>query len=381
MAAAIMTYSSSVSSKTSGHGIKVRLTNRNTLMPLLALVMILHVTVLVRYTNHRLSLTDTPWKTEAMSPVWDTTMLPAPPQPPSTEQKKKLVVFNALGRREAIQYSWFHKRNHFADWDCIAFLYVDDRVVPENDFYLMQLQQPTENDSTACTVIRTPNVAWGVFLQYLAPPFVQQYEYIALMLDDVFLPVSGPHPIRIPKLLESIEKYNLSSISPSIQGGTWSVMNGELDLHAHYQGRSTRHCLVRPSMIETYSQIFTKQSWQCYYPFFHAKAGCGWGLDYCFAQYCAEQSASLAVDYNMVGYHLEFFSKGNNSWFNETHRALVTSGTNLTFPKIKRLRHLPFYKSQQKLPDTILYVARRYNCAQTNDSLVGIWECPHDHEQ
>ena len=372
-----MTYSTSLSNRRS-HGIKVLLTYRNTIMSLWALVMTIQVTVLVRYTNHRLSLSVTPWNTEALSPIWETTMLQPPPS--SEEKKKKLVVFNALGRREAIQYSWFHKRQHFADWDCIAFLYVDDTIVPEDDFHLMQLQQPTENDSTTCTVIRTPNVAWGVFLQYLAPPLVQQYEYIAVMLDDVFLPTAGPHPVRIPKLLESIEKYNLSSISPSIVGGTWDVMNGELDLHANYQGRSTRHCLVRPSMIETFSQIFTKQSWQCYYSFFHASAGRGWGLDFCFAQYCAEQSAGLAVDYNMVGYHLELVTKDNSSsWFNETHQALLTSGTNLTFPTIMRQTNMQFYKNDRRGRAQNLYVARRYKCAKSNNSLVGTWECPNDH--
>ena len=242
----------------------------------------------------------------------------------------------------------------------------------------MQLQHTTDNDSTTCTVIRTPNVAWAVFLQYLAPPLVQQYENIAVMLDDVFLPTSGHHPVRIPKLLESIERYNLSSISPSIQGGTWPVMNGQVDRHSTFQGRSTRHCLVRPTMIETYSQIFTKQSWQCYFTFFHAKAGCGWGLDFCFAQYCAEHAASLAVDYNMVGFHLE--GRSHSSWLNDTHRALVTRGTNLTFPKIKRHQHLQFYKTKKKGFAGNLYVARRYQCANANKTLAGIWECPNDHD-
>ena len=205
---------------------------------------------------------------------------------------------------------------------------------------------------------------------------VQQYEYIAVILDDVFLPVSGPHPVRVPKLLESIEKYNLSSISPSIVGSFWSVMNAEAGRHANYQGISTRHCLVRPTIIETFSQIFTKQSWQCFYSFLHYTAGRGWGLDFCFPQYCGHQSASLAVDYNMIGYHLE--KSHRTSWLNDTHRALLTSGTNLTFPKIYRQEDQEFYQAQRKGRAYNFYVARRYQCARSNNSLVGIWECPHD---
>ena len=154
--------SSFSSNSTSGYDIKSRLSRRNALISLVILVLFIQITVFVRYTNTRLSLSVTPWNTETLhlSPVLDTTILP--PQP-SSELKKKLVVFNALGRREAIQYSSFHKRQHFADWDCIAFLYVNETIVPEDDFHLMQLQQTTDNDSTTCTVIRTPNVAWGVF--------------------------------------------------------------------------------------------------------------------------------------------------------------------------------------------------------------------------
>ena len=199
------------------------------------------------------------------------------------------------------------------------------------------------------------------------------------MLDDVFLPTSGPHPIRIPKLLESIEKYNLSSISPRIVGSYWSVMNAEGRRHAHYQGRSTRDCLVRPTIIETFSQIFTKQSWQCFYSFLHYTSGRGWGLDFCFPQYCGHQSASLAVDYNMIGYHLE--KSLCRRWLNGKYRALLTSGTNLTFPKIYRKEEQEFYHVQRKGPAYNLYVATRYQCARSNNSLVGIWECPHDSKE
>ena len=148
--------SSSSSNSRSGYDIKSRFSRRKSLISLVISLVIIQVTVLVQY---RLPLSVTPWNTETLHlpPVLDTAMLP--PQP-SSQLKKKLVVFNALGRREAIQYSWFHKRQHFADWDCIAFLYVNETSVPEDDFHLMQLQQTTDNDSTACTVIRTPSVAW-----------------------------------------------------------------------------------------------------------------------------------------------------------------------------------------------------------------------------
>ena len=177
-----------------------------------------------------------------------------------------------------------------------------------------------------------------------------------------------------------MEKYNLSAISPSIVGCTWHVINGEMSTHAEYGGRSTRHCLVRPSSIETFCQVFTQASWQCFYSFLHARGGCGWGLDFCFAHYCAHQAATLAVDYNMVGYHLEFPSAESRqlSWFNDTHRALVTAGTNLTFPAIQRHVDMDFYAKQRLGHAYNLYVAQRYNCPESNNSLVGIWSCPND---
>ena len=153
-----------------------RCNNNACVVLLLCVVVILQVARLLQVTeqehhHHLHTAVDPPVWTPP--PAWWTT-----PNPVTANRSKNLVVFDALGRREAIQYSWFHKRQHFAHWDCIAFLYVDESIVPEDDYHLRQLQQPTEHDSTACAVIRTPNVAWGVFLQYLAPPLVQQYQLL-----------------------------------------------------------------------------------------------------------------------------------------------------------------------------------------------------------
>ena len=185
----------------------------------------------------------------------------------------------------------------------------------------------------------------GFFLQHLAPPLVKHYHYIAIVLDDIFLPDQGSRPIHVPRLLEQMEIFNLASISPGIVGSSWTMMNPDMN-HHYLDQESTTNCLVKVPMIETFFQIYTNKAWNCLYQFLNYKGGRGWGYDLCFSHYCANHGASLAVDYGMVGYHLEKYQLSNNN--NQLDEARKT--TNLTFPtKIKRHLRMSFYDKDKAI--------------------------------
>ena len=182
-----------------------------------------------------------------------------------TDKKKNLVIVNAVGQRSNLPLNVHAMDNHFSqdDWDCILFMYMNETVIPDDDDNLWKLQQEER-----CAVIRTPGIPWGVFLQFLPPLLVNQYEYIAVLLDDIYLPRQGKRPINVPRLLSQMQTHNLSSITPGIVSDNHRVLNP--NKHKDYQD-----CLVEVKFIETFFQIFTLPAWKCFYNLLHYKGGRG----------------------------------------------------------------------------------------------------------
>ena len=207
--------------------------------------------------------------------------------------EKKLLIMNALGRPENLPFMVHAKQRHFDDWTCIAFLYVNETKVPENHDNLVQLRKE------GCTVIRTPGVHWGIFLQYLPPVLIETFDYVAVLLDDMYLPDSGPTPINIPRLLQHIKQHNITSISPAVMGDPHRILN-----HPYARGNDKTYatCLTEIKFINTFLQIFTREAWSCYYNMLHYTGGRGWCYDTCLLQHCGGR---LAVDYTQVAFHLE----------------------------------------------------------------------------
>lgn len=206
------------------------------------------------------------------------------------QTKKNLIVINALGRNETLKYNVFAKRHHFKNWDCIAFMYVTESVIPDNNQELMSLK------TQGCSIIRAPRLFWGVFLQFLPPPLVSKYEHIAILLDDVHLPIAGPFHVLVEKLIQKMKIYNLTSISPAVSGAS----HNEILPGGNY---SLFKCIAAVKYIETYFQIFTIEGWNCFYAMLHHSGGRGWCYDTCYRRFCP--SVKLAIDFSQVAYHLE----------------------------------------------------------------------------
>lgn len=126
----------------------------------------------------------------------------------------------------------------------------------------------------------------------LTPELVRQYKYISVVLDDLFAPIHGDSAVSMPKLLQRMERHNLSSISPSIKGATWPST------------RPRKACLWHVHVIETYFQIFTRDLFICWHSFMHYSNLQGWCLDACLHNQLCPSISNLAVDTTMIAYHL-----------------------------------------------------------------------------
>ena len=204
--------------------------------------------------------------------------------------KKNLLVIDAVGRQSNLQYNVHAVQHHFHhdDWECLVFLYVHQTVIPDDDDDLEKLRTTYK-----CTIVRTPGVSWGTFLQFLPPMLTNQFQHIAIMLDDTYLPTKGDRPINIPRLLETMQIHNISSMSPAIIGDSHGVF--EPPDHGG-------NCVREIGFIETYVQIFTTEAWQCYYSMLHHDGARGWCYDLCFRGVCG---VKLAVDNSQAAFHLE----------------------------------------------------------------------------
>ena len=253
------------------------------------------------------------------------------------------MVVNAIGRRAYLPYTVHAIQHHFSHddgWDCIAFMYVNESHIPDSDQHLTLLR-----DNLGCTVIRTPGMYWGIFLQFLSPTLVvPQYEYIAILLDDVFLPHQGDHAIHVPRLLHQMKVHNVTSLSSGIVGENHALLNPTM--HAEYDD-----CLVQVQYIETFFQLFTAQAWKCYYSMLHYNGFRGFGYDVCFRHVCGGR---LAVDYRQVGYHLD------RAMDQIPLEALNGTGLDSSTGRAKRIRQWGMYKDPGQ--SVVRHVRNKFDC-------------------
>jgi hypothetical protein len=205
-----------------------------------------------------------------------------------------LVIFNNLGKIHNLPLVEHARRTIFKPdkWDCIAFLIADEEHIPDDDPILRGLQ-----DELDCTIPRTPgSMLWGDYLQFITPTLVSNYDYFALVLDDIFIPDRGPNPVDADKMLENMETYDIQVMSPGIVGDTWKY--AEIAKEMGLDG-----CIVEPSFIETYVELFTRDAWKCYYKMLHYTGSKGWWYDVSFKYKCPD--FRLGQDYSMTAWHMD----------------------------------------------------------------------------
>ena len=134
------------------------------------------------------------------------------------------------------------------------------------------------------------------FLQYIFPTFVSNYDHIALVLYDMFIPDQVLHVVDVDKMIKNMSKYNIQVMHPGIVGDTWESIN-----NAEKEGLD--HCICEVQFIETYVQVFTRDGCTCFYKMLHYSGSKGWCYDICFKSQCPE--FRLGQDYSMLAYHMD----------------------------------------------------------------------------
>ena len=224
----------------------------------------------------------------------------------ATPVGENLVAFVALGERSSIATVHHNVHAHFLGWDCIVFVHKDESIISPSDHLMKEI-------GSMCTIVRLPGLYWIHFLMTLTPELTRHYKYIAIVLDDLFAPVHGDTAVNMPKLLQRMEQFNLSSISPSIKGAIWPTT------------LPREPCLWHVHHIETFFQIFSQDLFICLHSFMHFSNSQGWCLDLCLDKQLCPSISNLAVDATMIAYHLGT-SKSLSEFVPES--ALV--GTNLS---------------------------------------------------
>ncbi len=204
-----------------------------------------------------------------------------------------LVVYNSLGRQHNLALVEHSRRNVFKkeEWDCVAFMFGTEERIPDNDEYLITLR-----DELGCSISRTPGVQWGNFLQFVTPTFVSNYDYVALVLDDIFIPDRGKGIVNPNKMIENMKKFSIDVMSPSI------VADGH-GLREVAKRKGFDGCLMEVDMIETFVQFFSRDAWECYYKMLHYTGGKGWCYDLCFQSQCPD--LRMAQDFSMISWHMD----------------------------------------------------------------------------
>ena len=66
-------------------------------------------------------------------------------------------------------------------------------------------------------------------LQQIIPTFVWKYNLIAIVLDGMFIPDTGPTKANVPKMLSNMKRYNIDllqlGINSIVEGMTGELYN------------------------------------------------------------------------------------------------------------------------------------------------------------
>jgi len=206
---------------------------------------------------------------------------------------KNLVVFNAIGKRNNIPLIEHARKRVFTPdkWDCIAHMVSKEDTVPDDDPHLRALI-----DELDCSVPRTPALYWGDLLQFITPTLVSKYEYIALVLDDMFIPHEGERAFDANLFVERMKKYNIGVMQPAVDNDTWNTI-------AVSKNFGVNGCIAEVPFIETYLEVFSRDAWKCFYSNLHYIGSRGWCYDLCFKKTCSE--FVTAQDFTMITYHMD----------------------------------------------------------------------------
>jgi len=212
----------------------------------------------------------------------------------------KLVCIVAVGRKESLQAVSHNIYRHFSGWDCIVFVWASEYDLSSNN------SKEFQKIANMCTIKRHENMNWGDFLFKISPAMLKEkrYAYVAILLDDVWLPSKGNHVVLVPRLLARMAKNNIDVASPAVWGA-------HRDTTMPKKWPSNK-CIMSVHYVEIFFTIYTVDMWLCLYNTLLDKNNSGgWCYDKCLKLKCG---GTHGIDYTMVAQHLQakppFFSAG-----------------------------------------------------------------------
>jgi hypothetical protein len=167
-----------------------------------------------------------------------------------------LVVFNSIGRVATMHHVLHTLSAHFSDpteWQCVAMVWGRHMALK----MALRATSLHPDGPLACVLHVSTGARWGDFLHLLTSAVVTRFEHVAVLLDDLFAPASGPFAIHVPRLLEAMQTHQLGGISPAIFGAHAKPM-----LHLTGNKRA-RACVRYVRGIEVFFSIYTHAAWSC----------------------------------------------------------------------------------------------------------------------
>ena len=206
---------------------------------------------------------------------------------------KNLVVFNAIGRKSNLILIEHARRNVFSQdaWDCIAFMYADEDHIENDAKYLQSLK-----DDLGCSISRMPGLHWGDFLHFISPTLTSNYDYISIVLDDVFIPHSGEHNVDVHEMIVKMKENGIDVFSPCVINDTFESLKKA-------QRKGFEECIGEVDYIEIYVKLFTREAWVCFFNMLHYSGKRGWFYDVLFKDFCP--NLTLAQDFSMWAWHMD----------------------------------------------------------------------------
>lgn len=169
---------------------------------------------------------------------------------------RNLVVFNSIGRVATMHHVLHTLSAHFSDpteWQCVAMVWGRHMALK----MALRATSLHPDGPLACVLHVSTGARWGDFLHLLTSAVVTRFEHVAVLLDDLFAPASGPFAIHVPRLLEAMQTHQLGGISPAIFGAHAKPM-----LHLTGNKRA-RACVRYVRGIEVFFSIYTHAAWSC----------------------------------------------------------------------------------------------------------------------
>lgn len=194
-----------------------------------------------------------------------------------------MAVVNAYGRTSTTNLVIHNLCTHFGGWAHVIMAYANVDVL------VAALENDQAFATSNATVFQWLNAKWGTFLHLITPTRTVHFEHVALLLDDVMLPVmSGPY---VPQMLCMMSRYGIGHLQPQVEGAT------------HKSQFSTMyHDLRRVRGVEVFFTVFTREAWSCFASMFRKWNHGGCGYDLLFHTMCP--NVVMAIDYNRVLFHL-----------------------------------------------------------------------------